>query len=336
MDATAPLPAAQLHDQAEAHARAGRFGLAERLFRQAVAADGRLAGLKGDAPEATGPVWIGRFEPRPCPTCAARESAPVWVGNASRHWDCHGRVDPIKMWVRCYGCGLVRVAAPPPAMALAAWRNAHRQATGRHPPTAAELHTQMVQHDSLLRKVRERGYGLAWTRRAPKGDTDLPAPRLLEVGARYGAFMATARWRGFEVVGIEQAAAPARWARENLDLDLRNGTVPRSLPEGPFDVVVLRDVISGLGSPAAALKAIVGHLSEEALVVVSAPSLDHPAHALQGYEDPVWSHPTRLVYFDRESLALTLIRCGLQPEVSYLDPDQPGQVVVISRRCDTA
>jgi hypothetical protein len=67
-------------------------------------------------------------------------------------------------------------------------------------------------------------------------------------------------------------------------------------------------------------------------LAMSTPSLDHPVHRLLDYDDPGWSDPRRRIWFDRQALAVALLRAQLQPVGTWHDPHSPGSVHVLARR----
>jgi 2-polyprenyl-3-methyl-5-hydroxy-6-metoxy-1,4-benzoquinol methylase len=82
---------------------------------------------------------------------------------------------------------------------------------------------------------------------------EVPAGRLLDVGCGHGLLLDEARQRGYEVVGLEPAAEAARYARETLGLDVRQEALESFEPNGPFDVIVLADVLEHTLDPTSVL-----------------------------------------------------------------------------------
>ena len=116
--ALAQLPQHPLleHHLGEALARQGRGAEAIPHFRSAVATSPVLAELQGG-----GRAWTTLDPTVPCPACGQSDGHPIWVGNASATQKHLGLIDPVKIWLRCDGCGLVRVPNPAPAERLDAW-----------------------------------------------------------------------------------------------------------------------------------------------------------------------------------------------------------------------
>ncbi len=319
LEARPHLPEAS-HALAEALARQGRHPEATPLFRDAVARSGRLAELKDAGTPDEAPPWTHRYADVDCPACGAAGSTPVHVGNASRVQRCFGVVDPVKLWVRCDGCGLTRVANPPPDDRLPAWYEAayDRSPDTHNPPAPGPgLYGELLKHESQVLELLERAP-------ASRGG------RLLEIGCSFGLFLAVARYHGFDCVGLELARAAADWGRSTFGLDVRHGSCPADLPEGPFDVIVGFEVIEHFSRPDAILALLAERLRPGGVLVLSTPCLDHPYHLAAGYDDPMWSVPGHLVYFDRATLRASLARAGLREVHRAFSDRHLGSVVVLS------
>ena len=82
-----------------------------------------------------------------------------------------------------------------------------------------------------------------------------PAGRLLDVGCGHGLLLAEAQARGYDVLGLEPAAAAAQHARDALGVRVHEVPLEEfgHAPEERFDVIVLADVIEHFADPVAAL-----------------------------------------------------------------------------------
>ncbi len=300
------------HHLGEALARQGRSAEAIPLFRAAVASSPVLAELQGG-----GRPWTTLDPTVPCPACGRIEGKPIWVGNASATQKHLGLIDPVKIWLRCDGCGLVRVPNPAPPERLDAWYQQTYSAGETHsPPTGSQLHQILGQYENLLDRVQRH--------------RDERGGRLLELGASWGLLMATARWLGFEVHGLELAGKAASWGRERLGLDLQQGRIPEDLPNGSWDVIVMLEVIEHLTHPDAVLSALRARLRRGGQLVLSTPLLDHPYHQVVGYEDPMWGVPGHLIYYDRRTLQDALERAGLRMVEWWSSPRHLGSGMVLA------
>jgi SAM-dependent methyltransferase len=96
------------------------------------------------------------------------------------------------------------------------------------------------------------------------------------VGAAQGELAALLRERGFSVTCLEADPGDAARARERgLDVHEVDLESPTALPPGPFDVVVLGDVLEHLRHPDATLSALAARLAPGGRVVVSVPNVAH-------------------------------------------------------------
>jgi SAM-dependent methyltransferase len=81
----------------------------------------------------------------------------------------------------------------------------------------------------------------------------VPAGRLLEVGCGHGLLLDEARRRGYEVRGVELSASAAAYARDVLELDVREEPLEAVQPGEGFAAIVMADVIEHLDDPLEAL-----------------------------------------------------------------------------------
>jgi SAM-dependent methyltransferase len=310
----APASAVAAHHLAEAFARQGRLGDARTLYQRAVAAEGRLADLR----HAGARPWTRVDPDGACPSCGADGGELVWVGNATRVQTVFNQLDPVKAWVRCGSCGLVRVPNPPSPESLSAYYAAQRGgAHGLDAPDGRAVVQEVLAWEPLLERI--------------EGQTGGPG-RLLEVGAGWGVFLAAAAWRRWDAVGVELSPAAVAFAQRSFRVDVRQAQVPEGLPDGPFDVVALWEVIEHFHRPDDVLAALSARLRPGGVLALSTPDLDHPAHGALGWDDPMWAVPGHLVYYDRSTLEAALRRAGLEPARWWFSARHVGSVGVLARK----
>jgi 2-polyprenyl-3-methyl-5-hydroxy-6-metoxy-1,4-benzoquinol methylase len=145
--------------------------------------------------------------------------------------------------------------------------------------------------------------------------------RLLDVGAAEGLLAERFEEAGFLVTCLEADPARARVARERgrsvvvADLDAGAPDVG-----GPFDVVVLGDVLEHLRDPVAALRRLRPLLAPGGVVLASVPNVAHlwiRLNLLLGrfeYADRGILDRTHLRFFTRSSLRRALRDAGLRVE----------------------
>lgn len=109
--------------------------------------------------------------------------------------------------------------------------------------------------------------------------------RLLDVGCGHGLLLAEARQLGFETMGLELSASAAAYARDRLELDVREQTLAEleaSGSAGPFEVVVLADVLEHLDDPLGALDACHRLLAPGGVLCVITPDPSSPTARAAG------------------------------------------------------
>jgi 2-polyprenyl-3-methyl-5-hydroxy-6-metoxy-1,4-benzoquinol methylase len=140
-----------------------------------------------------------------------------------------------------------------------------------------------------------------------------PGPRLLDVGAGRGRFVAAARRAGFAAEGIEPSSRGIRAAREQYGVDLRPEEIATAtVATGSLDAVTLWHVLEHLDDPGAALAAIAGWLRPGGVILIGVPNLASLQARLGG---PRWFHldvPRHRTHFTVGGLELLLTACGLE------------------------
>ena len=137
--------------------------------------------------------------------------------------------------------------------------------------------------------------------------------RLLDLGCWVGFFLAEARDRGWETVGVEPSTFASTYANERLGLDVRREDLfTADLPEASFDCVVLGDVIEHLVRPGEALDRIARLLAPGGVVYMALPDAGSRLAETMGAR--WWAVlPTHVQYFTRGSMAALLRSHGSQP-----------------------
>ncbi len=95
--------------------------------------------------------------------------------------------------------------------------------------------------------------------------------RVLDVGCGPAWFLDAAALRCSTVAGLEPDDVTATLARMR-GLAVTSGRFPHDAPAGPFDVISFNDVFEHLPAPVAAAASLAGLLSDDGLVVITAPS----------------------------------------------------------------
>jgi len=99
--------------------------------------------------------------------------------------------------------------------------------------------------------------------------------RLLDIGCSLGGFLNIARNKGWEVHGVEVSDFVARYARDELKLDVFTGTLEEAkFPPASFDVVTMWDIIEHLNPPSDTIAEICRITKPEGLILIYTPNQD--------------------------------------------------------------
>jgi 2-polyprenyl-3-methyl-5-hydroxy-6-metoxy-1,4-benzoquinol methylase len=213
--------------------------------------------------------------------------------------------------LECPTCGLARAQAP-------AFDPAGYYTQGYFAGDHADGYADYLDTEPVLR--REFARTLAFVRRFRRSGS------LLEVGCAYGFFLNEAK-RYFAVSGIELSADAAAYCRRH-GLAVETGSaeaVGRSV-HGPFDVVVLLDVIEHLPDPHATLALLARALAPGGVIVLTTGDFASlAARALKSHWR-LMTPPQHLWFFTPRSMERLARRAGLA--VAALD--HPWKIVPLS------
>ena len=136
--------------------------------------------------------------------------------------------------------------------------------------------------------------------------------RLLEVGCGHGLLLDEARRAGWRVHGLEPARA-ARAHAESLGLDVRDALL-EEVEDGPYEAIVMIDVVEHLEDPVATLRAAAALLVDGGALCVVTPDPSSPTARLAGGR--WWGYlPAHTFLLPRRTLRRVLCDQGLEPVV---------------------
>jgi SAM-dependent methyltransferase len=140
--------------------------------------------------------------------------------------------------------------------------------------------------------------------------------RLLDVGTAAGAFVATARRRGWEAEGCEPNRWLAEWGTRHYGICIRNGDLLQlDYKENSFDVITLWDVIEHTTDPRRVLDRCRALMRPHGILVVNYPDIGTWIARILGRRWPFLSS-VHLSYFDRRTIRQILERTGYQVEAA--------------------
>jgi len=268
--------------------------------------------MTGQARETTTVDQSPQVEIIACDACGASESTRLFREHDHLH-----RV-PGEYWVvRCNRCGLVYLnprPSPsrmrdhyPPHYVINQFRPAARNAPLRQRLVANQL--ERIDRLKIRRVLAAR-------------PLDAHA-RVLDVGCNLGSFLAALRDRtGCAVVGLEPAPVPARYAREHLQLDVREACLEEAadaFAPASFDVITLWHVLEHLRAPRRELQIIRRLLKPGGALIVEVPNFADPLRRLFGKSWAYVDVPRHLLHFTPRTLRMVLEDAGFSVDVLERD-----------------
>lgn len=148
--------------------------------------------------------------------------------------------------------------------------------------------------------------------------------RLLEVGCAMGGFLAVAKSRGWNVLGVEPSVEVAAHAARRHGIEVRSGDyLSAELPEGSFSVIVAIEVLEHLVDPAGALKKMRREIAPDGLLYVTVPNFATKALREGPWDKwPALDPYGHIHYFRPERLTRLLAEAGF--EVVHLQTQGGG------------
>ena len=221
-----------------------------------------------------------------CPVCgASAEAGPLY-----RVGDCE--------IVRCTACGVGRSLCPPGFDPARIYTESYFQG-GRADGYANYQGSRPVLLAEFRRVLRDLAAAGA------------SAGRLLEIGCAYGFFLDVAR-ASFRVSGVDLAPEAVAACRERqLDV-VQKADESFYESRGPFDVVVMLDVLEHLEAPDEVLRTVHRHTRPGSLLVLSTGDFGSVAARLLGRHWRLMTPPQHLWFFTERSLGRLLERHGLR------------------------
>jgi 2-polyprenyl-3-methyl-5-hydroxy-6-metoxy-1,4-benzoquinol methylase len=136
--------------------------------------------------------------------------------------------------------------------------------------------------------------------------------RILDVGCASGAFLVSARERGWKVQGIEQSPVAAAYAARISGAPVFTGTLDTFVTgDHRYDVVHMADVIEHLREPRHALLRVRDLLAPQGVLVLTTPDVDSLSARILGRNWPNYK-PEHLFYPNRRTIQELLMRAGFR------------------------
>lgn len=136
--------------------------------------------------------------------------------------------------------------------------------------------------------------------------------KLLDVGAAAGFLLRGFQSEGWQGVGLEPNAEMARYGREQLGLDNRQGTLETLETDETFDLVSMIQVVAHFYDPRTAFAKARALLNDGGLLLVETWNRDAVSARLLGRHWHEYSPPSTLHFFSEQGLSDTLTTLGFE------------------------
>lgn len=243
----------------------------------------------------------------PCPCCGEHQARIV----ATRD----GKTGAALTTIACDTCGLGRTDPLPSTMALTQWYEQDYRQEYKSAFQPALRH--------VLRAGRIALDRWAWLQ---AHDCLPPGSATLDIGASSGEFVCLMKHLGFAAQGLEPHEGYAGYARQQMQLDVRQGNVHdlASLDETQrWDLVSLFHVFEHLSDPLGSLKAIAQVMSNSGVLFIEVPNATRPCSPHYMF------FKAHVLYFTGETLRQTLQAAGWQ--LLAHSADDEGNLRVLAR-----
>jgi len=230
-----------------------------------------------------------------CPVCG-KEGVPYYCALSYRMVNFSNPHLPVKLWMRCGGCGN-----------LYSWKFPKGHLVQ---PTRCEL--LPPNPDNYLTSIRPvAAASLAiWSGILNKLRTYTEKDTLLEVGIGHGELLAVALEMGYDVEAVEIERGPAQETADTLKLPIWLGNFLDFAPGKTYSVITMGDVIEHVADPPAALKNAYRLLDDDGVLWLSTPNYESSFSQMLKFDDPMWCEPYHISYFSRAGFCALAERCG--------------------------
>lgn len=244
----------------------------------------------------------------PCPLCA--EGQGLAIGHSDR------RGDPL-LTLLCPGCGLARTDPLPTLAELREFYQKRYRLAYKGTETPKRKHVYRAGRVALNRIASMRGF-------LREG------ARVLDVGSGGGEMVFLLRAAGCDASGIEPNLGYARYAREQLGLNVKGGMVQDlDHPPASLDAITLFHVLEHTNDPVGFLKRLRCWLRPGGYLFVEVPNLEgreqHPARRF---------HTAHLVHFNVATLHWAGGLAGFSAERTVVSGDGGVVFVIFRERSD--
>ncbi len=247
--------------------------------------------------------------PSACPVCASTGGRELLRAHDHRR----GMPGEFRV-VECPACRLCRTDPWPDDPG--AWYPDEYPQHGGGDSVTARASRLALQRASAAGSSTARVLGAAIPE-AETGGPMRPGMRVLDVGAGTGGAVAAFREAGHQAWGVEPSARAVQVARDRGNAWVLNGSLDAllhegGLPDGPWDVIRMSQVLEHVPDPLATLRSIRGLMAPGARLIVGVPNIRSLAARATGGSWDGLEVPRHLVHYDRDSLRWVLALAGFR------------------------
>jgi 2-polyprenyl-3-methyl-5-hydroxy-6-metoxy-1,4-benzoquinol methylase len=136
--------------------------------------------------------------------------------------------------------------------------------------------------------------------------------KLLDVGCYAGVFLKEAKLLGFDVTGVEPSSWAASYAKSSVGCQVYEGMFDTTeIPDGPFDVITIWDVIEHLANPKECLQKCFKLLKTDGVIAITTHDIESVFARMLGARYP-WLMRFHLVHFSPATLGALLEDIGFE------------------------
>jgi 2-polyprenyl-3-methyl-5-hydroxy-6-metoxy-1,4-benzoquinol methylase len=148
----------------------------------------------------------------------------------------------------------------------------------------------------------------------------IPSGRLLDVGCGAGFFLDAARARGYQVSGLDLSPVPAAYARDELALDVTEGSIyDFGAADGAFNVITIFQTIEHDPNPAALTKRLYDLLAPGGVLMVTTPAADGFVARAMGTRWFGYRNVEHVSFFSRASMRYVLEQAGFEVQLLEIE-----------------
>lgn len=185
-------------------------------------------------------------------------------------------------------------------------------------PRYTDQHLKMIYNREYFLGIGGRHFDEGWRTKVFQPivnelilTTGLRSGKILDVGTATGYFLKQCQERGFDVAGVEPSSTASHFAKEQLKLPVKTGTLLTThWRESAFDIVTMNDVIEHTRNPRRDLTKAYQLLKPGGWLMLTTPNIDSLGFKVfkEGF---VFIAPqVHLWYFNSKTLTRLLQTCG--------------------------